>query len=504
MKMRSLEEVIACPALPSLPAVATRVIDLTSDPEVRLDEIADVVQNDQALASKILRTVNSSYYSLSKPCPSISRAMAYLGLNTVKSLTLGFSLVDLTRRSEGGLDLTGFWRHSAYSAASARRVGLLTSACDPEDAFLAGLMQDIGMLAMHAAMPEDYHQVVKRAEGNHARLADIELDVLGFDHCQVGQELGRRWRFPQQLVDPIRHHHSGQAGTFHDNDVIKAVVLGNYIASSIQHHDSVSLNRLFRSASRFFSLVAQNVKGLVLASAEDAVNLARLLGVKIGAPPADVRSIMARADDARIKHQLGLEKETEELKQTNVELARQTVTDALTGVGNRGRFDRVIDQEFQDSFIRGLPLGVILVDADRFKALNDTHGHPAGDAVLVEIARRMKETVGKAGAVCRYGGEEFAAILPATSRLAAAKMAEQVRREIARRPFDLTSVDGGSGSVEVTISLGVAVHEPSGSKAFVRPQLLVQAADRALYAAKNSGRNCVRVFVPRPAGRQSA
>ena len=89
-----LERVLSCPRLPTLPAVAIQVLELSSDADVRLSDLAYVIQNDQALASKVLRTVNSSDYGLSTPRPTISRAIAYLGLNTVRTLALSFTLVE--------------------------------------------------------------------------------------------------------------------------------------------------------------------------------------------------------------------------------------------------------------------------------------------------------------------------------------------------------------------------------------------------------------------------
>ena len=149
MSAATLDKVLASPKLPTLPAVATKMLQLTSNPDVELDDIADLVQYDQALSAKILKTVNSSYYSLRQPCTNIKRALTYLGLNTVKSLVLGFSLVDLTRHNDDGFDLMDYWRRCVYSAAAARRIAMVTGTCDADEAYIAALMQDIGMLAMH-------------------------------------------------------------------------------------------------------------------------------------------------------------------------------------------------------------------------------------------------------------------------------------------------------------------------------------------------------------------
>ena len=106
------------PVLPSLPGVASQVLELTRSPKVSMQDIAQTVVMDPALATKVLRTVNSSYYALAQPCPSLPRAMSMLGMSTVKSIVLGFSLVEMTKGVAGGaqaFDLQAYWRRAMYA-----------------------------------------------------------------------------------------------------------------------------------------------------------------------------------------------------------------------------------------------------------------------------------------------------------------------------------------------------------------------------------------------------
>ena len=115
MDTKLLDDILNCPSLPSLPAVAIRVLELTSDPDVRMDELAKEIQFDQGIAAKILRTVNSSFYGLRKRCSSIEHALVMLGLNPVKSLVLGFSLVSSVKGEEGDeFDYLGYWERRAH------------------------------------------------------------------------------------------------------------------------------------------------------------------------------------------------------------------------------------------------------------------------------------------------------------------------------------------------------------------------------------------------------
>ena len=137
---------------------------------------------------------------------------------------------------------------------------------------------------------------------------------------------------------------------------------------------------------------------------------------------------------------------------------------------------------------------MILADIDRFKVVNDRYGHQAGDAVLVELAARLKNAVRGMDLVCRYGGEEFAVILPGASVLDVASIAERLRVSVRESNMEAGGGPGLEDGLEITISLGGAVYDRDTEKVLNSPELLVKAADQALYVAKDSGRNCVRVF----------
>ncbi len=492
----TIEQVLNCPNLPSLPAVALDVIALTGKRNVNLNELARVVQNDQALTAKILRTVNSSYYGLTKPCPTITRALTYLGLGTVKSLVLGFSLVDTTRE-HSGLPMDDYWRRAVYGAAAARRIAMLAGGGDPEEVFIAALMQDIGMPAINAGVGAMYAALLEQTGEEHERLAAAEMAAFGFNHSEVGARLGEKWRLPPEMVLAIQFHHAPEAAPSH-HGFVRCVALGVHAAAALTiAKPAATLARLRSLASKWFDLTDDRTDGLLSQISEDARDIARLFRVQTGERP-DINQILAQAEEASLRIQFDAQRETETLRQTNSDLARMALTDGLTGAGNRNFFDTELHRLFAQSCAVGAPLAVIMVDADKFKNLNDTYGHQIGDAVLIEIAWRMKSAATDEGAlVCRYGGEEFAILLPGFDRRAAAQVAENVRRSIAGSPVTLRTT-GPVPSVPVTVSLGVSVFDPSANSRMTTPELLVQAADKALYAAKSGGRNCVRIFSEKP------
>lgn len=169
------------------------------------------------------------------------------------------------------------------------------------------------------------------------------------------------------------------------------------------------------------------------------------------------------------------------------EALRQLATrDDLTGLLNRRELDRILGEEHERATRFGHALGFLMVDVDHFKQVNDTHGHPAGDAVLKEVARRIAMHVRNVDRVARFGGEEFAVILVQTERAAVLETARRIREAIERDPFCATQ----SLSVNVTASVGAAMLPEDAQSS---PELLA-AADKALYAAKTSGRNRVQSY----------
>ncbi len=163
---------------------------------------------------------------------------------------------------------------------------------------------------------------------------------------------------------------------------------------------------------------------------------------------------------------------------------QQAMHDPLTGILSRRAILEVFERELAKARRYGNQFSIAIADIDHFKSVNDRYGHPAGDAVLVEVVRRIISTVRDSDAVGRLGGEEFLAILPETAIPGAVVVSERIRARVESRP-----VDTPAGPVSVTLSAGVAAaHEDLTS------DTLMSRADKALYAAKNSGRNRVHVW----------
>jgi HD-like signal output (HDOD) protein len=199
--------ILACPGLPTLPAVAVHVLDLCEKDEVDLAAIAAAVSHDPAITAKLLRLANSASFATRGKVASLAKAVALLGTNATLGVTLSFSLIGGRRRLDArGFDHSAFWRRALFSAIAGRALGRIVEH-DQDDAFVACLLQDLGMLALNEVFPSDYGQVCLAADTEHEALPALESELLGVDHVQVGGLLARRWNLPERLQEAIGRSH---------------------------------------------------------------------------------------------------------------------------------------------------------------------------------------------------------------------------------------------------------------------------------------------------------
>jgi diguanylate cyclase (GGDEF)-like protein len=183
-------------------------------------------------------------------------------------------------------------------------------------------------------------------------------------------------------------------------------------------------------------------------------------------------------------------KRTHELESAQEMLRYRATHDQLTGLVNRGQILSVLEREIERATRSGTPLGIVMLDLDHFKEVNDQFGHLGGDEVLCGVAKRLQASVRPYDAVGRYGGEEFLIVLPGCDIEESAASAERIRERIEDQPLVLLKAQA-----RVTASFGVSVFLPERD---TNKRQMIGRADKALYLAKQRGRNRVEVFVPQP------
>ena len=491
MDQEMLDRVLASPRLPSLPAIALEVIDLVQQRDVNIKQIAGTIQHDPALSSKILKTVNSSFYGQSHSVSSVSHALVVLGLNAVKTLALGFSLVGNLKETGGeGFDHFAFWKRSLYTATAAKAFSKRMGLVQQEEAFLGGLLQDLGMLAMTQTLGDEYNALLVEAAGDHSRLVELERQHFDGTHADVGKALAEAWRLPPLLVQPIALHETPEQAEGDVAPMIHCVAVGNAVADVFMNEAAgASLDIYLKRCEQWFELPAESAEPLLREIHQQTNEMRRLFDLPTG-ELGNPDEILARANEALLNITMQAQQQTTQLEEQNKQLTAQAETDALTGIANRGKFNTAVAASFDQARGDGTPLSVIFLDVDHFKQFNDTYGHPTGDRVLVELAGLLTREMPDASVPCRYGGEEFAVVLPGITRRDAAELAEKLRVAI-----ESTPVQSDEGEqLRITASIGVAT---LANGSFDKADRLVKAADQGVYAAKAAGRNAVRVFAPK-------
>jgi two-component system cell cycle response regulator len=265
------------------------------------------------------------------------------------------------------------------------------------------------------------------------------------------------------------------------NEALFHAAEGNYdlliVSLGLQNFDGLRLCSQVRSLER-----TRNVPILAVAEADNNARLVR--GLEIGVNDYLIRPIDKNEMLARVRTQIKKKRYTERLRDNAQLTVEMAITDALTGLHNRRYMETHLATLVEQAAARGKPIAVLVLDIDYFKAVNDAHGHDAGDDVLREFALRIRKAIRNIDLACRYGGEEFVIVMPETDMAVATMVAERLRRRIASEPF---AIQDGTRSLDVTISIGIAALDGPGDNAAA----ILKRADTALYRAKRDGRNRV-------------
>lgn len=236
--------------LPPLPAVTRQLLAVMRDENSSAADVAKVLSSDQALAGKVLKLANSSFYGVPSEVTTISRAVVIMGFTGIRNMALGLGTTSALRDLGEDLDMGAFWSHAIANAAACQVLAPhMNRRMDPEEAFLAGLMHDIGAYVLAAAVPEDYAKVMKEGVGRLSR----EKEIIGFTHTQIGEKLLEYWELPVPFAEVALCHHDIDKATGGEQPLTNLVALADILAcvhagdfeSPASEHD---LSRLMNSA----------------------------------------------------------------------------------------------------------------------------------------------------------------------------------------------------------------------------------------------------------------
>ena len=483
-----------CNTLPSLPGAAARILELGRDATAGMDEVAEAVKTDPALAAKILRMANSPLYARRRSCDSFQQALVLLGLNATITLALTFSLVSsLGTESGRGLNYARVWRRSLLAATAARVVGEHFKVRGGEELFLAGLLQDLGMLALDRGYAELYDALTDD-EQEHDVIAHLERSHLDCDHAEVGAWLLERWNVPARLKELVARSHESFEGEPAGDDIhavaARCVALSGPIAELwLSATPESCLEHLQERFARVPGMDGEALNGIIAAVSEAAPEIEQLFDMELMDRDRtdwimqEAREVIALRNLQMVQESARLREVAASLQARARDLEEKSRRDNLTGAFNRGYLDDALGNWFLDANKDEVPISLAFVDLDNFKRVNDLYGHHCGDRVLVKSAQILAQMARATDLVARYGGEEFVMLLPGCSAAGARQFCDRVLQA-----FRDTSYDVGDGErLVVTVSIGVATHGEDVH--FEDCGQMLRCADEALYEAKQSGRN---------------
>ncbi len=501
-----ITEILESKELPTLPNVASRLIQLTAREDTTLEDIGELVSQDIALSTKILKICNSSFYGFSQQIGSINQAVTILGMNAVRSLVLSFSFLSMNRKKKKSIfNFTRFWEKSLASAVAAQFILKHVKNADSDDVFISGLLQNLGELILATTFPDRYEKVLQQLEKGGSQ-QETEMEIFGMTNAEVGAAVAVHWGFPDILSLPIKYHDDPRGYKGSDKKIKQttaAVYLADLLSSILFAEDNPQeFHKQFRlEASRLLKLKPEDIEDILenihMLYAEAGgyfdLKIQNTKSVQEILQEANIRLSLINLDYDQMNKELvfakvRLEKLMQELEEKNRILANLANIDGLTGVFNHRYFQNSLEQEIERATRTETSIALLLIDIDHFKKFNDTYGHQTGDFILVEFARVLEKNLRKYDILSRYGGEEFVILLPDTDAETGMIVAEKLRNIIEEHTFTENDTE-----YHVTASFGVSAGRPTAEDNFSKGDFIGRA-DSALYSAKEAGRNQVALY----------
>ena len=220
--------------LPAMPQVASKVLELSADPNTSAKQLQQVISDDQAMTGRILKIANSAMYSCSRKVKTLTEAIVMLGFNSIRSLVVTSAARNLynTRKSRTGLKERLLWEHSIGTAFAARILASERSPGLAEEAFLSGLMHDIGKLVLNLRVPEQFDEIVQVVYNENRPFHVTETELLGYDHTHVGALLVNKWNLSPVMEYVILNHHNPDAMT-EENPLLLYLDLANKLCKKM-------------------------------------------------------------------------------------------------------------------------------------------------------------------------------------------------------------------------------------------------------------------------------
>lgn len=512
----SLETILASDRLPSLPEVAFRVLEIARRPDPDFQELSEAIRLDPAIAGRVLRTANSALLGMKTRATSIEAAVPRLGTTMVRALVLGFCLADSQKGNSLALRpwYQRLWRESLYQAAAAEALAEREQGrVDPGNWFLAGLLQDIGRLAMLNVCGEDY---VEHVLDVPTGLTQVELEQrhYGFNHIDVSIALCQRWNLDEAIIQAITSHHAAAHRIvplrfISSTSLVAGLITASHIAEYLEdvgHNLSRSRQNFERLLMQVFALPANDIFRLLADIDTRVGEIAATFAVDIGHTHS-LEAILAEAQallsQIAVNSQLRLvnahlRPEPADSGRVRPAASGQTPTaaidprwqDGLTHTFSRAWLEQALHPTLVQAYEQQLPVGLLLFGLGASGQPAQTgRGAGSGEAesVLVQTAELLRQSVRLSDSVVRWSPQEFAILMTDINVDMLYLTADQLRRRFLR-------TTAGSATTPATGCRVAAVLCPPSSARPAAAGLLLKTAERLLAETRGSEQSPVDIF----------
>jgi diguanylate cyclase (GGDEF)-like protein len=495
-KVELLKQIAANPNIPSPPTVILRVLEKASARDCTVADLCKVIRMDAGLSGKILRIVNSALFGLSRPVTSIDQALRVVGVNSARLLVLSIALPEMSQKSKlAGPVVQRYWKSSISGAIVAHGLAQHCRASDAEDEMATALLRDIGELILQQVFPDSTEKIALQPEqlGVDAQ-CDREEAHYGLHHAEVSAFILDRWRLPTDMTEAVRWHHAPAHGRFSTPAAERRAFTLHFATRAAQlvlsPNQPLVFRELYQLGKEHFRMNESDVLAFLGPLNQKASDFAALLQVDMG-EAGDFSDALLRAGEELVHLSLAVsldhqraQEQTQRLQTEAQRWREEAIFDPLTKLFNRRFLESRLHEWFPATKQDGRPFGLLFIDLDGFKPLNDRFGHAFGDVVLQRVAVSLQREVRREDIVARHGGDEFCILADAMDEIG---MQALGRRVLAGINSLLIRHGGNEGCVGA--SIGAVCCSPR--YVWATPQDLLAGADRAMYQAKAQGKNRV-------------
>ncbi len=497
-KARILEIIRKSPKFPNPPARVLELIKLSFKHAVDVSDIFPLVAYHR---DDIREFAKYKFFEIEEKGENFRQIVSSMDSKDLRNILftqwlVGFKSAGLYDSSDYFI-LQQYWVLSgtfAYTLSKFLRIG------NPSDLFLQAMMQDISKLALARAVPE-IHKRLQRIPINSPHLESDETSFAGVCHADISAEIAGFWEFPGEFVEPIRIHHQieeNPAMPSADRAAAQIIVFCGRLAELVlQVRNALSYDELDTQFKQYFLRSADEFPVFLRLALENAKEFATPLGLRkmpnfkglrvLKENPEFLKRKVIPYDDLLDELVLVYEQVEElerELDKKQSETEKYIFRDMLTGLSNHVYFQEMLNKEVAKANRYQHPLSLIIFDIDKFRLFNQNHGIACGNAVLQQVSEILRKNLRESDTMARYGGDEFAIIIPQAARVRATVVSEKLRRRIETHDFANPDKDQFH---KLTISVGFTTFDPGEDN--IDKNVLLKQTLAGVYKARQTGGN---------------